>query len=760
MSLKSNNMNLPIYCSAVLLALSSMHSFSQDYPVVQMLKRNADSFAIDGSGSSSNDQDVYLWSESETNANQQWWEIDRGNGYFTYQKFNTDFCLDGGNEGENAQNVKLWTCRANNQNQHWQKVDVGGGHYQLIKRNASGYALDGNKGGENYQSIYLWSAGANNQNQHWFFNYVSGASEAEPVIETAFDDGSGHVKYPAMNVIDGDTSFESRWAGYGPPASVTVQLQDTALISEVGVAWARGDQRSYEYEVHASSNNGASWTQIYDGESSGTTPDIEYVDVTDIQANQVRITVLSNSAGTQWADITEVAFNGEVTEIEDPYPGCEQVNSLAELQSYTDVSNTCVRMMPGTYAFDTNNSGDGKLFSNPYILQFTGSNNRFVFDGVKFTYDTDIFSVYGNVGVTEFHVAGDNNVFEKLIMEDLGDSQPRRTALGVLMDGFNNRIEDFHLTTRGSYPYGYGDHFGKGSGYIIKHYKHSGVLIRGVGNQLIDSTLIMRTYGHGIFVQGGDEVLIDGVYVEGELGKTDDILAEEGTGSAADQVDFMTVFGFPVKPGYRFSKNEDGIRAYNSGWNYETGESVRTGSITVLNSTVKFMRTGVTVPFAGGDKYVENCTAIGTELGFSLGFGGEVVNSRGDASVGPIYEDLLDRHSNVMDLTLLDNAVPKLGDFPSIYIAGSGHNITLKDGTTSYESGISLQVGGVRNGFRHQEGTDSEPPSISANNITFDNQTPYPVHIYENSSNATVSSCGSVTDEGSATTLLSGNNCD
>ena len=138
--------------------------------VVHMIKRNADSYAIDGNYGGANEQDVYLWTENENNANQQWLELDRGGNYYSYQKADTDYCLDGGNGGSDRQNVYLWECDEDNQNQHWLKVDQGNGYYSLVKRNASGYAIDGNNSGEDGQSIYLWSVDEDNMNQHWLFN--------------------------------------------------------------------------------------------------------------------------------------------------------------------------------------------------------------------------------------------------------------------------------------------------------------------------------------------------------------------------------------------------------------------------------------------------------------------------------------------------------------------------------------------------------------------------------------------------------------
>jgi len=149
---------------------------SSDNPVVHIRKRNATSFAIDGNHGGTNGQNIYLWSENESNQNQQWIEIDRGGGYYSYQKMGTNFCIDGNRGGENGQNVYLWGCNANNQNQHWQKVNAGGGAVRLVKRNAPGFALDGGNNGENRQNISLYDSSNSSQNLQWIITPINEAS--------------------------------------------------------------------------------------------------------------------------------------------------------------------------------------------------------------------------------------------------------------------------------------------------------------------------------------------------------------------------------------------------------------------------------------------------------------------------------------------------------------------------------------------------------------------------------------------------------
>ena len=135
--------------------------------VVNIRRRSDPSFALDGSGNSSNGQNVYLWSFGATNVNQQWEEIPRGDGYYSYQKVGTNFSLDGGNGGGVNQNVHLWRTDANNFNQHWRKDPAAGGSYTLTKRDQP-FAIHSASGGFNGQNVDLGAFNDNDQNIQWF----------------------------------------------------------------------------------------------------------------------------------------------------------------------------------------------------------------------------------------------------------------------------------------------------------------------------------------------------------------------------------------------------------------------------------------------------------------------------------------------------------------------------------------------------------------------------------------------------------------
>ncbi|MEP1488248.1 MAG: T9SS type A sorting domain-containing protein [Algibacter sp.] len=446
----------------------------------------------------------------------------------------------------------------------------------------------------------------------------------------------------------------------------------------------------------------------------------------------------------------------------------QTVNSLSELMPYLNDDNVNVKLTPGTYwiteedakngLYETGTDIVGRLSKS--ILLFAGNNSTYDFTGVTINVETKVFQAYGSsYQVYETHTIGNNNVIKNLTLVDVGASgdSPTGGANSIVMDGENNRIEGFHCTIRGSFPYGYGDIFGKGGGAVISHKKHSACLVRGNFNHVKNSTFIHRAYGHGIYMQAANDAIIEGCHVEGELRTTDEVLAEEGTGSPADNVDFMTVWGYRLQPGYTFSLQEDGIRAYNAGETIINGVELERGTNRprVIDCEVVKMRSGVTIGWAKGDKYVENCTTLACESGFWCGGDAEVINCRGDASVGPLYSEDVGRDNSNMELTLLNNYVPKHGNTPTIYLAGTSHNVVLKDGTENVDTEMRILIGGTRLGHRWLVGSGEEPPYKDANDIVFENQGYFPITLGANCNNASITSCGAVTNNGTGNTITS-----
>ncbi|MEI6895076.1 MAG: polysaccharide lyase family 7 protein [Colwellia sp.] len=337
------------------------------------IEKQETSFSIDGAGGAIEGQQIYLWSTNTSNVNQQWGQISHGDGYYSYKKQDTNLCWDGGDGGAKRQAVTLEICDSTDYNQHWSKIKITNGieTYRIEKRNASGYSIDGNNGAENRQSLYLWTSNSSNVNQQWNFNNIAGSSEGELSISTAFDDGSSHANYPASNAIDDSTAWTSRWAANasGDAVNLTVQLDSTQSVTEVGVAWGQGNSRAHTFEIYARSGTSGTWTKIYDDVSSGSSVAIEIYDVTDIDAQQIRIKTFDNTAGSDWTNITEVKVYGtdgnKVPEGDAEYPSDLMSNfdqwkitlpDGDEIKQLEDVSNEY---------FYVNDAGNGIVFYAP-----------------------------------------------------------------------------------------------------------------------------------------------------------------------------------------------------------------------------------------------------------------------------------------------------------------------------------------------------------------------------------------------------------
>ncbi|UXP32609.1 RICIN domain-containing protein [Reichenbachiella agarivorans] len=440
------------------------------------------------------------------------------------------------------------------------------------------------------------------------------------------------------------------------------------------------------------------------------------------------------------------------------------VQSLSELQPYLKESNVHVKLAPGTYTVTAEDVAN-KLFesqtytesNNSYfkvLLLVSGNGSTYDFTDVTIKVKTEVFRAYGNYDVYEVQITGNNNVLKNLTLFDDGsvDDNPTSGAVNIVIDGASNRVEGFHVTSTGSFPYGYGDAFGKGgSGNVIGHKKHSTCLVRGESNHVKNCTFIHRTYGHCIFMQAANNPLIEGCYVEGEVRSTDDMLAEEGTGSPADLVDFMTTWGYRLPPGHMMSLGEEGIRAYNAGETVIDGVhySRGTSNVTVLNCTVKNMRGGITLAHATGSKYVEGCTIIGCEQGYALA-SGSVVNCKADAAYGPVYQSTYDNDRNFnADITIIPPVDPYYNGSKCVaYIGGSGHRVVLRGNEADVNPELKIQMGGYLQNQRFLSGEPSSQNYHTARDMTIYNLSGYEMDLPSASYNVTGITCGLITDEG------------
>ncbi len=93
------------------------------------------------------------------------------------------------------------------------------------------------------------------------------------------------------------------------PAALTLDLGESHLIKEVGIAWHLGDQRTSNFSLEVS-DDGTTFTALQSStQSAGGTLSFERYDVTDTPARFVRITGNSTSDGGNFA-IAEAALFG------------------------------------------------------------------------------------------------------------------------------------------------------------------------------------------------------------------------------------------------------------------------------------------------------------------------------------------------------------------------------------------------------------------------------------------------------------------
>ena len=309
-----------------------------------------------------------------------------------------------------------------------------------------------------------------------------------------------------------------------------------------------------------------------------------------------------------------------------------RISSLEELATYASESGNVILMSPGVYPLSDYLTADSMVSrSNRGLFQFitfSGNNNVFRLNGVEIEVDTDLRnSLKPPIHTSEFLISGNDNTLDGLTIRYFGSgTSPGGAALEVA--GRDNVLRNITLRVTGSFPYGYGDLFGKGGPDVIRHRKHSGLLVTGSNTRLYACRLYMRSFGHGFYVQkNAENIYFEDCYVEGEVRATADILKE--TSGPAFDVGFRTWTKnregeYRVTPGYMKSLCEDGFRTYG-----------QIKNIHFRNCTAKNTRGGFELRTNGGIR-LEDCTTIGTERAYWVGEGAVVKNCKGDASYGPL----------------------------------------------------------------------------------------------------------------------------
>ncbi len=105
------------------------------------------------------------------------------------------------------------------------------------------------------------------------------------------------------SAVDGDLG--TRWSGQGFGAALIIDTGAVRQLCGASAAWHRGNLRWNDYTIHASPD-GASYTKVWEGRSSGTTlsPESVFFGQGPMEARYVKISFWANPEN-DWASITE-----------------------------------------------------------------------------------------------------------------------------------------------------------------------------------------------------------------------------------------------------------------------------------------------------------------------------------------------------------------------------------------------------------------------------------------------------------------------
>ena len=270
-----------------------------------------------------------------------------------------------------------------------------------------------------------------------------------------------------------------------------------------------------------------------------------------------------------------------------------------------------------------------------------------------------------------------------------------------------------------------------GRGNVVPHRKHSSLLITGDGTTIQDCKIIVRSFGHGIYLQeDAADVLIENCEVRGQVRQTSEMLAERGT--LAHEKNFRTTIQNRegtnrILPGYTKSLAEDAFRTY--------GNHPR---LIIRDCKAIQMRGGFEVR-SKEPALLENCSAIGCERGFWVADGTWLKNCSGDTRFGPLL--YTEGEGVTVELTLLpDSSSSVIHSIAAIH--DKNHTITIK--TNQRRQRIPAQP--ILVGFSSPSAGEnmSRNGENNAHNITLHNETTMPVVIGRKAQDCTIQSNGKI----------------
>ena len=465
------------------------------------------------------------------------------------------------------------------------------------------------------------------------------------------------------------------------------------------------------------------------------------------------------------------------------------VDSIEELRQYLDREYHDITMAPGTYWMTGPTTRPAGSKEGGRFLDFRGEHSKYVFTDVHLKVDTQELYGYGSTySVHMLHVTGDNITVDGLTLSMEKLTLQGKDKYGYDMEWFNKAecslvrvigsnttIKNCEFTTGGSYPYGYGDAFGKGLRPVdengVTHAawsapkKMSGFLItEGASDVKVENvTLNMKSFGHGFYIQlGAKDIEYINCTVNGDdMADSDDIIAHpeyQKWGFAS--------YSEPIPSDIRISKHEGGIRAYYNDDYQTNGYPERVKNVTIDNCRIERMRDATAFGDAAGYLRVSNTEVYECEMGFGTnGFGTEntFTNCKGDALNGPLiyFQRSVADNSTSMEIELTGDC-PGKGIWPIALISGNDNEITLTSSAKPgvYSKGAYVNLSQKWREWRHRPDFDidaeqSNHYAESSTGNTILNYTDQILVFGENATNNTgCESSGPVIDKGSGNSYL------
>ncbi|HKJ41456.1 MAG TPA: glycoside hydrolase family 88 protein, partial [Sunxiuqinia sp.] len=122
------------------------------------------------------------------------------------------------------------------------------------------------------------------------------------ITASGFEKGTENTPDKTM-----DFDLNTRWSVEGDSAWIRYDLGEVKTIGSVDLAFFNGNMR-FAYFSISLSNDGVTYSEVFNGQSSGSTLDLEKFDFADQDGRYVKITGFGNSS-SDWNSITEARIN-------------------------------------------------------------------------------------------------------------------------------------------------------------------------------------------------------------------------------------------------------------------------------------------------------------------------------------------------------------------------------------------------------------------------------------------------------------------